>query len=75
MSTFKFDGKIVTADTTGYYHPRWDQATPITVYADTRDAATKKAIAVMPPTRRGWKWTVEWEHITEVTQDPEGGTR
>lgn len=46
-------------DRTGYYHPRWDKATRVTVTAPTEQEALSKADAALGEprgNRRAWYW-------------------
>lgn len=73
---FRFQGRAVGQDPEGYYYPRWDIATPISVVADTRQEATAKAfemLGVHPrfgregnsarPASSGW--ALVWDSIEE----------
>jgi hypothetical protein len=55
---FEFDLKAVEHDREGYYFPRWDRATPITITATTKQDAINKAAAMLGPCPRGrgWYW-------------------
>lgn len=57
----------VQCDREGYYYPRWDRATPVTVTADTRQEAVNKVVASMGPARRGWFWGVRVLSVDEAT--------
>lgn len=45
--TFRFNGRAVGQDPTGYYYARWDRAEPISVLAKSRQEATNKAFAML----------------------------
>lgn len=48
MSTlYRFRGRATGQDPTGYYHPRWDRSTPVSVVANTREDATRKAFTLL----------------------------
>ena len=47
MSRYLFRWRVVAEDRSGYYHARWDRATPVTVVASTQDEAWAMACAAM----------------------------
>ena len=59
--TYLFQTRVIAADPTGYYHPRWDKALPVQVIAKTRAEAWGKAEAVMgrPPSGREWRVRID----------------
>lgn len=61
MSVFHM--RVAEADREGYYHTRWDKATPVAVKADTREAAFTEVFRVMGECRRGRYWTAKVDHI------------
>jgi hypothetical protein len=62
--------RAVEKDPSGYYHVRWDRATPITVEASSRDDAMDKAVVLLGKTNtRGWAWTFEFESIQHVPDE------
>lgn len=63
---FRFKGRAVEADDSGYYHARWDISTSIEVLASTRDEAKEKAFAMLGGSnRRGYSWRIKWGSIEE----------
>jgi hypothetical protein len=47
MSGYRFHGRATGQDPTGYYHPRWDLAQEISVFAETKNEATAKALQML----------------------------
>lgn len=66
----RFECRVVDCDIEGYYYPRWDKATPVTVDAATRQDAINQACAVMGECRRGRYWGVR---VISVGPIPSGG--
>lgn len=66
---FDFHLRVVECDREGYYFPRWDKATPITVRAANKQAAINQAAAAMGecPRGRGWYWGFQCDRIAAVT--------
>ena len=63
---FRFKGRAVTVDDSGYYYARWDTATPVEALASTRDEAFEKAFAMLGESdRRGFSWRIKWDSIEE----------
>lgn len=63
---FRFKGRAVTVDDSGYYYARWDIATPIETLASTRDEANEKSFAMLGDSdRRGFSWRIKWDSIEE----------
>lgn len=63
---FRFKGRAVTVDDSGYYYARWDIATPIEVLASTRPEANEKAFAMLGGSnRRGFSWRIKWDSMAE----------
>ena len=56
MAEFDFHMRVVECDREGYYFPRWDKSTPITVRAATKQEAINQAVAALGECRRGWYW-------------------
>src|SRR5690606_11063350 len=64
---FKFNMRRIEKDPSGYYHPRWDRATPVSVIAENESEAFKKVWALSGETNRyGWVWTAIIDSIEEV---------
>ena len=59
--TYLFRTRVIAADPTGYYHPRWDKALPVQVIAKTQAEAWGKAAAVMgrPPSGQEWRARID----------------
>lgn len=78
MSTqFRFKGRATGQDPEGYYYPRWDQATPVSVLAQTRAEANMKAFALLGTHPRHGRsgfgdhrdtsgWALKWDSIEEA---------
>lgn len=69
---FRFKGRATGSDPTGYYYPRWDRATPISVVAATKSEATAKAWPMLGthPRFGSWRtpnsgWSLIWDTIDE----------
>ena len=65
--TYRFHCRAVESDPTGYYHPRWDLATPVVVEAANREAAFRAVWAVMGEAPRGWTWSAEIDRVETAT--------
>ena len=63
---FRFTMRAVPADTSGYYHPRWDTAQKLTVLAGTRKEASEKVTAMLGEVRSGYQWIFAFDQIDEV---------
>lgn len=63
---FQFSMRATPADTSGYYHPRWDQAEKMTILAGTRKEAAEKARVMLGEVRSGYKWIFAFDQIDEV---------
>lgn len=68
MNESLFHLRATPHDREGYYYPRWDKATPITVRATSKQAAIDKAAAVLGecPRGRGWYWGFKVDQIEVV---------
>jgi hypothetical protein len=68
---FEFHLRATPHDREGYYFPRWDKATPITVRAATRQEAINQAAAALGacPRGRGWFWGFKVVRIESVTAE------
>lgn len=55
--------RAAQADRAGYYYTRWDQATPIEVVAETKQAAINAAAAILGEARRDRYWTFKTDRI------------
>lgn len=65
---FRFVGRACAVDNTGYYHPHWDLAQPVSVIAKNRGEAMAKAEAMLGPCRSGRTWHYRWDSIDEVAE-------
>ncbi|MBF4549689.1 hypothetical protein [Pseudoclavibacter sp. VKM Ac-2888] len=65
---FEYEMRVASADREGYYITRWDQATPVTANAATKQDAVNKACAQMGPARPGRYWTVKVDKVREVSR-------
>ena len=63
---YRFRLRRIERDSTGYYYPRWDRATPMTVEASTQDEAIDKARALSPKLKYGWHWEFAVDSIAEA---------
>lgn len=62
-----FEFVLRAAETDGQSLTRWDQATPVTVRAETKQDAIAKAAKVLGnPLRSGYWWTFIVDDIREV---------
>lgn len=71
MSTtplFRFKGRYADTDPTGYYHTRWDRATPVSVLARSKKEAREKLWAMLGEAPQHRVWTVIWDGIDEELQ-------
>ena len=67
---FRFVGRAVVRDESGYHHARWDKAKPVEVLASTRAEATEKAVEMLgDPQRRGWSWALRWDSMREEREE------
>jgi hypothetical protein len=64
-----FHMRVASADREGYYYTRWDQATPVTTRATTKQQAVNAACALMGEARRGRYWTVMVDKVEPVNPD------
>ena len=67
---YTFNTRVIAADPTGYYYPRWDRALPVQVVARTRDEAWDKAAAVMGRPPSGQEWRVRVESVEPYVEEP-----
>lgn len=65
-TTYRFHCRAIESDPTGYYYPRWDQATKLVVEAENRESAFRSVWAVMGEAPRGWTWAAQIDHIETV---------
>ena len=65
---YRFHMRVIQADSSGYYHPRWDQAQSITSMAATQGEAIRKVADMLgePSKGRGWSWRFLIDEIEEV---------
>lgn len=75
MAEYEFDVRVVQHDREGYYYPRWDLATPMTITAPTRQDAVNQACALMGscPRGRGWYWGVKVDAIRPAVPTAQPG--
>jgi hypothetical protein len=59
--------RAIDVDDTGYYHARWDRATPLEVIAETKKEAINKAAAMLGPEPHGRGWS--WRFITDSVEE------
>lgn len=69
MRQYEFDVRVVDIDREGYYYPRWDRSTPMTITAVTRQDAVNQAVDLMGACPRGRYWGVKVDRIR--TAEPE----
>ena len=65
----RFECRVIDCDREGYYYPRWDRATPVTVDAADRQDAIDKAGALMGDCRRGWYWGVRVVSVGPIPRE------
>ena len=63
---FRFNTRVANSDPSGYYHTRWDKATPVTVLANDADEAITKAKASMGRPNAGRQWSVIVDSADEI---------
>jgi hypothetical protein len=63
MAEFDFHMRACPHDRSGYYYPRWDRATPITVRAATKQEAINQAAAALGECRSGYYWRFRLDRI------------
>lgn len=63
MAEFDFHMRVVDCDREGYYHPRWDKATPMVVRATTKQEAINQAAAALGECPRGRYWGFKVDRI------------
>ena len=65
---FRFTMRATAKDGSGYYHPRWDLATRITVIAPTRAEAVEAASEMLGDhgRGRGWYWVMRIDSVDLV---------
>lgn len=68
-SLFKF--KVAEADRSGYFHTRWDRATPVSVIANTKPEALEKVWAIMGDARNGRYWTADMQSVEPAPVETE----
>jgi hypothetical protein len=56
---YEFDLRVVDIDREGYYYPRWDRATPMTITAADKQDAVNQACDLMGEAPRGRYWGVK----------------
>lgn len=68
MSKYRFNMRRTKYDKTGYYYTRWDNATSMSVIAETQGEAINKALALSPVWDKysDWRWTFHIDSIEEV---------
>ena len=67
---YLFRTRVIAADPTGYYYPRWDKALPVQVIARTRAEAWDKAEAIMGSPPSGRKWSVRIDSVEPYIEEP-----
>lgn len=68
----QFQMRRASADRTGYYHTRWDQAVPMVVIASNEKEAISKADALSGAPKSGRYWTFIVDRIEEIPAPAEG---
>lgn len=61
----RFFIRYTVSDPSGYFHTRWDNATPIEVIAKDREEAEQKVSAVIGAPPRNRAWTIKVDKIVE----------
>jgi hypothetical protein len=72
---FDFDLRLAQADREGYYYTRWDQATPVTIRAATKQEAINMAAAALGEPRRGHYWVARTVSVTAAAITDERAVR
>ena len=60
---YEFKVRVVDIDREGYYFPRWDRATRMTITAPTRQDAINQASDLMGECPRGRYWGVKVDAV------------
>lgn len=68
-SLFKF--RVAEADSSGYFHTRWDRATPVSVIADSKPEALAKVWTIMGEARNGRRWTADMQSVEPAPTETE----
>ena len=68
QAQYEFKVRVVDIDREGYYHPRWDKATPMTITARTRQDAVNQACDLMGEPPRGRYWGVKVDAIRTAAE-------
>lgn len=65
---FKFNMLVAEKDSQGYYHTRWDSASPVFVYAVTLEEAVEKVENALgePLSDKYDKWIVKLQSAEEI---------
>lgn len=62
-SKFEFEMRAVPKDPTGYYLPKWDKASKISVIAETKEEAISIASVMLGKSPRGWPWVFIFDRM------------
>ena len=65
---FEFNMRAVESDPSGYYHTRWDRAVRISINADNKDEAIKKARAALGDSSR-WPYIFHVDSVNDVAKE------
>jgi len=65
---FEFNMRVVESDPSGYYITRWDRAVSLSINADNKDEAIKKARAALGQAER-WPYIFHVDSINDVIKE------
>lgn len=75
---YKFTGRATGVDPEGYFYPRWDLVQSVSVIAENKAEATRKALEMLGthPRFGSWRtpnsgWGIIWDSIEEVVSSAE----
>lgn len=71
-SIAQFHMRRASADRSGYYHTRWDQAVPMVIIASNEKEAINKADTLSGEPKSGRYWTFLVDRIQEIQAPMEG---
>jgi len=66
---FRFTGRFVTSDPSGYVVTDWGGARSVTALAENWEEAIEKIRAALGPPPREKKWSITFDSIDEVPRE------
>lgn len=73
MSEYEFHMRVAVKDPSGYYHTRWDRATPLVIVASGRKEALRECWRVMGAAPASRTWTAQIDRVESVKASSVGG--